>query len=305
MKFGVAIMLVDAANRGTAPRYTDIKDMAQRAEAAGFDSIWLYDHLLYRFGGEPTLGIWECWSMLAALAEATERVEIGTLVICNSFRNPALLAKMAETVDEISDGRLVLGIGAGWNKPEYDAFGIPFEHIRSRFEEAVQIIKPLLKERRLVNFDGAHYAVRNCEIAPPGPRPSGVPLMIGAMGPRMMRLAAQHADIWNVCYTGDADSFAAHLARFKDACHLNTVTFTALANVTFTDLGGAPPPPIDDDLPLPDSALNAPTLIGSDDEIAHELTRYRELGAAHVMFQLQPYSVESLDRLAGIVARVK
>jgi len=136
-----------------------------------------------------------------------------------------------------------------------------------------------------------------------------VPLMIGAMGPRMMRLAAQHADIWNVCYTGDADSFAAHLARFKDACRavnrdLNTVTFTALANVTFTDLGGAPPPPIDDDLPLPDSALNAP-LIGSDDEIAHELTRYRELGAAHVMFQLQPYSVESLDRLAGIVARVK
>ena len=110
----------------------------------------------------------------------TERVEIGTLVVCNSFRNPALLAKMAETVDEISGGRLILGIGAGWNKPEYDAFGFPFHRIRDRFEEAAQIIKPLLVDRQ-ASFAGDYYQLKDCEITPRGPREGGVPVMIGAI----------------------------------------------------------------------------------------------------------------------------
>ena len=110
---------------------------------------------------------------------------------------------MAETVDEISSGRLILGIGAGWNQPEYDAFGIPFDNIRNRFEEAVQIVKPLLKNRR-TSFDGKYYQINNCEITPTGPRKEGVPLMIGAFGPRMMKMAAQYGDIWNTAYTGSA-----------------------------------------------------------------------------------------------------
>jgi|TARA_Y100000310_G_C20588140_1_gene766535 alkanesulfonate monooxygenase SsuD/methylene tetrahydromethanopterin reductase-like flavin-dependent oxidoreductase (luciferase family) len=110
---------------------------------------------------------------------------------------------MAETVDEISSGRLILGIGAGWNQPEYDAFGIPFDNIRNRFEEAVQIVKPLLKNRR-TSFDGKYYQINNCEITPTGPRKEGVPLMIGAFGPRMMKMAARYGDIWNTAYTGSA-----------------------------------------------------------------------------------------------------
>ena len=153
MKVGWTVLLADYIGQGQTPRYTHIRDMARQAEAVGFDSIWLYDHLLYRSAGHDTIGIWECWTILSALAEATERVELGTLVACNSFRNPALLAKMAITLDEVSNGRFILGLGAGWNQPEYDAFGIPFDHLVDRFEEALQIIRPLLKEGR-VDFQG-------------------------------------------------------------------------------------------------------------------------------------------------------
>ena len=222
--------------------------------------------------------------MLAALAEATERVEIGTLVACNSFRNPALLAKMTETVDEISNGRLILGIGAGWNQPEYDAFGIPFDRIRDRFEEAVQIIKPLLRERQL-SFAGNYYRVDDCEITPRGPRAGGVPLMIGAFGPRMMKLAARYGDLWNTAYTGSAATFEKQLSRFHQACsevgrEPSSVAVSALANVGFADLGGRPR----------DSAAEEPWLTGTDDEMAAELKRYEELGTSHLMFHCHRYT---------------
>ena len=112
MKIGVVIMLAESRHLKLAPTFAVIRQMAQLSEELGFDSIWLYDHLLYREKGKTT-GIWECWSILSALAAVTSRVELGTLVACNTFRNPALLAKMAHTVDEISAGRLVLGVGAG------------------------------------------------------------------------------------------------------------------------------------------------------------------------------------------------
>jgi probable F420-dependent oxidoreductase len=309
MKIGFTILLAGGAG-GDAPRYTDIRSMARRAESAGFDSIWLYDHLLYRWPGQPTQGIWECWSTLSALAEATDRVEIGTLVLCNSFRNPALVAKMADTVDEISGGRLVLGIGAGWNKPEYEAFGFPFERIRGRFEEAIQIIKPLLKQRQ-TSFSGRYYHVDNCEIAPRGPRAKGVPLMIGAFGPRMLRIAAEHADIWNYGYTGKAETFVEAATRFRAACrdvgrNPDSIELTALANVVFTELGGVPPPAIDsDDVELPESTTNAPALCGSPDEMVAELTKYETFGTSQLIFHCHPYSEAALDTLAGVVANYR
>ena len=126
----------------------------------------------------------------------TSRIELGPFVACNSFRNPALLAKMAVTLDEVSDGRLVLGIGAGWHEPEYHAFGYPYDHRVGRFEEALQIIAPLLREGR-VDFEGRYCQARDCEIAPRGTPAGWPPILIGAQRPRMMRLAARFADIYD------------------------------------------------------------------------------------------------------------
>ena len=139
--------------------WSDIRAGAIAAEQAGLDGVWLYDHLLYRFPERPSTGVWEGWTFLAALAEATERCELGTIVMCTAFRNPAVLAKMAATLDEVSGGRLILGLGAGWHQPEFEAFGIPFDRKAGRFEEALQIIVPLLREGK-VDFAGGHPQIK-------------------------------------------------------------------------------------------------------------------------------------------------
>lgn len=139
MKIGVMLFpipIAPAEETEHALGYAETRELALQAEATGFDSIWVFDHLLLRYPGQPTEGVWEGWTVLAALAEATRRVELGTLVSCVPFRAPALLAKMADTLEEVSGGRLILGLGAGWHQLEFDAFGIPFDHKVDRFEEA-------------------------------------------------------------------------------------------------------------------------------------------------------------------------
>src|SRR5262249_18329693 len=245
VKIGLMVFLANDRAHNNKRSYESIRAVVRQAEADGFDSIWLADHLLYRYPDTPARGIWECWTMLAALAEATERVEIGTLVLCNSFRNPAVLAKMATAADEVSHGRLILGVGAGWNEPEYQAFGLPFDHLAGRFEEALQIMKPLLREGR-VDFAGQYYQARDCEDAPRGPRPEGPPLMVGSEGPRMLRLTAQYADLWNTGYMGKPETMAAPLARIDAACREvgrdpATLGITALIGLWFPDLQAQQP----------------------------------------------------------------
>ena len=160
--------------------------MVRAIEDVGFDSLWLGEHLLYRWRGagraRPVGGLDDA----RRLAAATSRVEFGPLVACTGFHNPALLAKQAATVDEISGGRLILGLGAGWNETEFRAFGFPFDHRVDRFEEAFTIIRTLLREGA-IDFDGRYYQARDCELLPRGPRPGGPPLLIGSNGPRMLR----------------------------------------------------------------------------------------------------------------------
>jgi alkanesulfonate monooxygenase SsuD/methylene tetrahydromethanopterin reductase-like flavin-dependent oxidoreductase (luciferase family) len=171
--------------------------MARAAEEVGFDSIWLGDHLLYRGDGRPERGPWEAWTLLAGLAAITERVQIGPLVACTAFHPPAVLAKMATTVDEVSRGRLVLGLGAGWNEPDFNAFGLPFDHLASRFEESFEIIRRLIAGER-VTYQGRFSSVDDAVLPPrPSRRP---PLMIGSTGPRVLRVALPHVDVWNSWY---------------------------------------------------------------------------------------------------------
>jgi probable F420-dependent oxidoreductase len=177
-------------------RWTEQLDMTRAIEDLGFDSIWLGEHLLYRWEGRPPRGPWEAWTMLAAIAAVTDRVEFGPLVACTNFHNPALLAKQAMTIDEISGGRFVLGLGAGWNETEFRAYGFPFDHRIDRFEEAFTIIRALLRDGE-IDFDGRFYQARDCELLPRGPRPGGPTLLIGSNGPRMLRLTMRDADAWN------------------------------------------------------------------------------------------------------------
>ena len=291
MKIGLMVFTANDRKNYSKRSYDSIRTVAQQAEVDGFDSIWLADHLLYRNPGEPTRGIWECWTMLAALAEATQHIEIGTLVTCNSFRNPAILAKMAITVDEVSHGRLILGIGAGWNEPEYQAFGLPFDHRVDRFEEALQIIKPLLHEGH-VDFTGQYYQARNCDIVPHGPRPEGPPLMVGREGRRMLKLTAQYADLWNTGYMGKPETMTKRLALIKTACQQTgrdptTLGITALIGLWFPDLQTKKPTFFDN------------PLTGTIQEIASAIRGYKELGVQHIMFQCEPYIPEALQRLTA------
>lgn len=288
MKVGLMLFLANDRRTQAKRPYAEIRATAQKAEAHGFDSLWLADHLIYRSPDQPDRGIWECWTMLSALAEATEVVELGTLTVCNSFRNPAILAKMATAVDEVSDGRLTLGVGAGWNEPEYEAFGMPFDHKVDRFEEALQIIKPLLRDGH-VDFEGRYYQARNAVDSPRGPRSAGPPLLVGSEGPRMLKITAQYADLWNTGYMGKPETMVEPMKRFEAACREvgrdpKSVGVTALVGLWFPDLEERKPP-----------FENA--LIGTVEEIADAMRGYEELGLEHIMVQVEPYRPESIRRL--------
>jgi alkanesulfonate monooxygenase SsuD/methylene tetrahydromethanopterin reductase-like flavin-dependent oxidoreductase (luciferase family) len=206
----VGVQLPEVERHVPWPEYLAI---AQTAEEVGFDSVWVGDHLLYRGDGREERGPWDAWTLLAALAAATERIRLGPLVACTAFAPPGLLARKAAIVQEISNGRLVLGLGAGWNETEFRAFGIPFDHRASRFEEAFEIIRRLLVGER-VTFEGRFEWAQDAVLLP---RPATrVPLMIGSTGERVLRVALAHADAWNVWYDwygNTPDGFARENAR--------------------------------------------------------------------------------------------
>jgi probable F420-dependent oxidoreductase len=289
MKVGLVLVIAEHRELHRPYSYQKTRQFAQQAEAAGFDSLWLYDHLLYRPDGQATIGIWECWTFLSALAEATQRVELGTLVACNSFRNPALLAKMAITLDEVSNGRLILGVGAGWNKAEYEAFGYPFDHRVSRFEEALQIIRPLLKEGR-VDFAGKYYTARDCEIRPLGECPHRPPLMVGCCEPRMLQLTARYADLWNIGYLGRVDTLEQPHQHLLNACRETgrdpkTLGITVMLYVHYPKL-----------MPLPDG-IDHPPLSGTPGQVARAMLAYEQAGVEHIMIHLLPYAPAALRKL--------
>ncbi len=192
--------------------------MAKAAEEVGFDSIWVGDHYLYRGDDRPERGPWEAWTLLAGLASITERVRLGPLVACLNFHNPAVLAKTAATVDELSGGRLVVALGAGWNRTEFDAFGLPFDHRASRFEEGFEIVRRLLDGER-VTFEGRFQHARDAVLLPrPARRP---PLMVGSTGTRVLAATLPHVDVWNTWYDwygNTAEGFGEKVREIDEAC---------------------------------------------------------------------------------------
>ena len=299
MKLGLMLPQAEQRFGGATARWSDLAAMARRAEEAGFDSIWTIDHLnLPSLDGGPQTGVWECWSLLAALAASTTRVELGPLVTPTSFRNPALLAKMADTVEEISGGRLILGLGAGWHEPEYRAMGLPFDHRVSRFEEALTIIHGLLRHGE-IDFDGTYYQARECELRPRGPRPQGPPILIGSQGPRMLGLIAKYAEQWNAFFAttnNTAAGIAPLRAEVDAACVAAgrdpaTLERNAAVLVGYGPTQGIP--------------YDVPALTGSTEEIATALRAYAAEGIGHLIVYVNPMTLEGIERFAPVLEALR
>ncbi len=300
LQVGLVLPVVEYNMAGATPRWADIAAIARRAEEVGFDSLWVPDHLLYRFAGQQrTQGWWECWSLLAALAAITERVALAPLVTATSFRNPALLAKMADTVDEISGGRLILALGAGYHEPEYQAFGFPFDHRVGRFEEALTIIHGLLREGQ-VDFEGKYYQARECELRPRGPRAEGPPILIGSTSPRMLRLVARYADAWNtwlVWKRSYADAIPPLRAVVDAACveagrDPATLARTVALRVDLPSRPGR-------------SASGAEPISGSLEEIAAALRAFEGEGISHLQVTLVPFTLAAVDEFAPVLEMLR
>ena len=282
-------------------RWSEILDMARAIEDLGYDSLWLGEHLLYRWQDRPPRGPWEAWAMLAALAAATTRVELGPFVACTAFHNPAILAKRADTIDEISGGRFILGLGAGWNETEFRAFGVPFDHRIDRFEEAFTIIRTLLREGA-VDFEGTYYSARDCELLPRGPRPGGPPLMLGSTGQRMLRIAAPFVDSWNAWFADTENSpagVAALTAKVDAACvevgrdpadiERTVAVLVQLPGGSGRTMGETT------------KSQTVRPLDGTAEEMAEELRAYARAGIGHVQLVLDPISRESIERFARVL----
>jgi probable F420-dependent oxidoreductase len=275
-------------------RWPEYVAMARAAEAAGLDSIWLGDHLLYRDDGRPERGPWETWTMLAGLAAVTERVGLGPLVACTAFHPPAVLAKIAATVDELSGGRLVLGLGAGWNEAEFRAFGLQFDHRASRFEEAFEIIRRLVSGER-VTLAGRFHSVEDVVLLPrPGRRP---PLMVGSTGERVLRATLPHVDVWNTWYDlygntpegfatlgGRVSAIAEEVGRPPDEIERSACVLVA---------------PDADERP---DRWDAPPLTGTMERIAAGLRDLAEAGADEAILVVSPITERSIRDLGEALA---
>ncbi|MDP9243837.1 MAG: LLM class flavin-dependent oxidoreductase [Chloroflexota bacterium] len=290
MKIGLMMPLGERENeRGPLP-YSALREMALRAEADGLDSVWVADHLLFRGDGRTT-GIHEAWTMLTAFAAVTSRVALGTLVLALPFRNPGVTAKMAAALDEVSGGRLILGIGCGWHEPEFDAFDLPFDHRVARFEEAAEILKRLLRDGR-ADFEGRYHAARSLELRPPA-APGRPPILIAGKQPRMLRMVARHADAWNAAWYGtldQADELRERLDRLGKALAAEgrdptTLEITLGVNVAFPDLAG-------------DEEIPTKVIAGSIEEVADGLRGYEAINASHLIVSLTPSTTEAVASLA-------
>lgn len=301
------LLLPHEEGPGLAPvTWASIRDTALQAEDLGLDSVWLVDHVLWQ--GDPwqrdkqlgivehlPYGVTECWTTLAGVAAVTDRVKLGTVVTCTAYRSPALLAKMADTVDSISDGRVILGLGAGDYVEEHDMLGVPSDRPFARFEEALAIILPLLKTGQ-VDFRGEFYEAREMQLRPRGLRPTGPPIMIGslAQGPRSLRIIAEQADIfntWMMSYT--VEEISGVHDRVDAACEKHGRDPGTLERYLGVPIQFEGPP-----MPLPG------VLKGSEEEIAESLAQIKadrvdEVQA--ILLPTTPRTVEALGRIIDLV----
>ncbi len=300
LELGLVLPMLEKPQSGEKPPWVTIKAMAQRAEAMGFDTVWVADELLWRVPSWPgPRGWWECVSMAGAVAASTSTIGIGTWVLSALHRNPGLTVKIAETLDEISDGRFLFGLGAGHAGDQGATFGYAEDKTVSRYEDALEIILPALRGES-VSWNGRYHSARDLEIRPRGPRPGQIPVMLGAHGPRTMRLAARHADIWSAFATESSlpEWFEPMLARLEEACadvgrDPGTLGRSIGVFVEATDERSAE-----------ETGLGVP-ISGPPAEIAETIARFEEIGATRIEVMLWPATADSLTAIESAVELLK
>jgi alkanesulfonate monooxygenase SsuD/methylene tetrahydromethanopterin reductase-like flavin-dependent oxidoreductase (luciferase family) len=295
-EIGVCLPVMQYGPERVTPRWSEIRQVALDAEQAGFDTLWIPEELLWAGKDTPPRGFWDGVSMAAAAAAVTSTIKIGSWVMSALHRNPGIIAKTAETLDEISGGRFVFGLGAGHTGPgQAHMFGLPEDQVIGRFEEALQVIVPLMRGGE-ANFEGKFHAARDLVQQPVGPRPGGIPLLIGGQKAKGQRLAALNADIWST-YAEEQSSLeelGPRIESFKAICEEigrdpETIGYAAGLEVQ----------------PLAPAGASAGIISGSAGEIADSLRAFREAGFTQVDLMVDPGSVRAFDALAPVVEMVK
>jgi alkanesulfonate monooxygenase SsuD/methylene tetrahydromethanopterin reductase-like flavin-dependent oxidoreductase (luciferase family) len=268
---------------GRTPGWSDLVAMAQEAERVGLDVLWLSDHVGFEDKDAPDgwKGAWDCWTVMTGLAAVTERLHVGPYVLAIPYRNAALTAKMAETLDEVSGGRLILGLGAGWNEPEFTAYDFPFTDRFDRFEDGLRIISSMLRSGR-ADLDGNVVSARGALVKPRGPSRTGPPVMVGAFGKRTMRLTAELADGWDAG-SGSLQETTETFAKMDAACRA----------------AGRDP------ASLSRSVEAVVELPGDPEALARSLLAYDTLPIDHLLFTLRPASVEGVRALEPVINAMK
>lgn len=293
MRVGVQLPEVERVVRW--PEYVAI---ARAAEGAGFDSLWVGDHLLYRDDGREERGPWDAWTVLAALAAVTSRVRIGPLVACTAFAPPGLLARRAAAVQEVSAGRLVLALGAGWNEEEFRAFGLPFDQRASRFKQSFDVVRRLLRGERVTQ--SSEFSTTYDAVVLPLPEQL-IPLVVGSVGERVLRATLPYVDGWNVWFDwfgNTVDGFLEQNERVSQMCrHVGRrpEEIERSAEV-FVALDG-------DDSTRPHAKV-AP-VSGTPAAIAAQLDEFADAGLDELILVVNPITEGSVRRLADVLARMR
>ena len=282
--------------------WSELRDMAVIAEESGLDSVWVGEHLLYRLQDGSVRGPWDCWTLLAGLAECTSEIQIGPLVSCLPFHNPAMLAKKAVAVDELSGGRLILGVGSGWNRREFEAFGFNYSERFGCFSESIKVLHDLLRGKT-VTYQGNHIRLQDCVILPSGPRTEGLPIMFGGNGSRVTSAALPYLDGWNLWYTwfgNDIERYPAIAQQFDARC-INA---------------GRDPDTVDKSIALlvdmtggrhKSKRLNSNVnpLSGDPESLSRTLIDVAAFGVSHVQLVLDPITTDSIDALSKTIHMLK
>jgi alkanesulfonate monooxygenase SsuD/methylene tetrahydromethanopterin reductase-like flavin-dependent oxidoreductase (luciferase family) len=292
MRIGVCVPIGERGPERRPVRFSEMRNIAVATEHGGLDSIWVADHLFIAAPDSPVRGVWESMAVLGALADATTRVELGPLVLCTPFRNPGMIAWAANTLDEISGGRFVLGLGSGWHQPEFDGFGFEFRRRVSVFEDSLEVIVPLLRHGG-VDYEG-NFAAGHAELRPPGPRPKGPPILIAGTRPRMMSLIAKWADRWNSVWYGlPTDEFRDERADLEATCAKagrDPATIEISVGIAVQD-----PRTLD---------RNGPeAVVGAVEPLAEGFEVWRNEGVDEVMCRLEPPSTGVVETIAEAAAR--